>query len=461
MHRQAVAGVDSSTQQTKLVVVVARSGELIRTSARPHPDGTEIDAEHWWQALEAADANRPEDADALSITAQQHTTIFLDEHGDPARNAILWNDLRAADSADALVDELGVDAWLDRAGLVPDSAHPVSKLRWLTDHEPETAARVESALLPHDWLTWRVLDRAHPPTTDRSDASTTGYWSATTGAYDAGLLRHAFGRELRVPALVGPGEPAGVTGNGLVVGSGSGDNPATHFSLDTAIGDVVISVGTSATVSMRTDAPARDRNGVVDTMADVRSGFIPMVTMLNGARVLTSTAQMLGVSLTELDALAGSGTPDAAGIIALPFLDGERNPRRPVSDGTLFGISRASLTPNNIARAAMLGLGCATANAVDALVRECGPARRIFLVGGGSRSATLCQIFADLLQRPVLVPQDREHAAFGAARQAAWALLGDLPQWPELPTREIQPVAGRPSAWVAHTRANYNARLTR
>ena len=45
-----VAGVDSSTQSTKVVVCDAGTGEVLRTARAGHPDGTEVDPRHWWSA---------------------------------------------------------------------------------------------------------------------------------------------------------------------------------------------------------------------------------------------------------------------------------------------------------------------------------------------------------------------------------------------------------------------------
>ncbi|MCW4457727.1 FGGY-family carbohydrate kinase [Microbacterium sp. MPKO10] len=458
MSRLAVAGVDSSTQQTKLIVVDALSGELLRSSALPHPDGTDIDPEQWWFAFDGVGGTQLDAVAALSIAAQQHTAIFLDAHGQPVRNAILWNDLRAMASADELVAEIGADVWLERTGLIPDSAHPVSKLRWLSTHHPELADRVEWTLMPHDWLTWRVHGQENQPTTDRSDASATGYWSPLNNEYHDDLLTHSFGRRIHLPDIVGPGHAVGKTPAGTLIGAGCGDNAATHLALNTCPGDVVISVGTSTTVSMRTTRIAYDRHGYIDTMGDARDGFIPIVAMLNGARLFTAMARLLGASLGQFDALAASARPDAGGITLLPFLDGERNPRRPKSDGMFSDVNRSALTPQNLARAAMLGIGCATANALDAIRVECGPARRVFLVGGGSRSQTFRQVLADLSKTPIRVPADREHAAYGAARQAAWTLLGSNPAWAECPTDVIAP---SDAPWVSSVRAAYDAHLSR
>jgi xylulokinase len=227
------------------------------------------------------------------------------------------------------------------------------------------------------------------------------------------------------------------------VAAGCGDNAATHLALDTQPGDVVVSIGTSSTVSMRTLVATRDRRGCVDIMADSRGGFIPIVAMLNGARVMTATARMLGLTLEQFDQLAQDGDPAAHGVVFTPFLDGERNPRAPRAGGRIAGLSRAAMTPETIARASVLGLACAVAGALGALARLYGEPRRIYLVGGGARSAALRQSITDLSGYLTQWPEHREHAAFGAARQAAWALSGEPPHWPALRRAEIAPATRR------------------
>ncbi|MGB3375886.1 MAG: FGGY family carbohydrate kinase, partial [Microbacterium sp.] len=450
MSPTLVAGVDSSTQQTKLVVLDLARGALVHSSALPHPDGTEIDPIHWWSALHGSGGAEPHGAAAMSIAAQQHTTIFLDENGESVRPALLWNDLRASESARHLREELGDETWLESTGLLPDSAHAVSKLRWVAEHEPENAARIASVLLPHDWLTWGVLGRRGAPVTDRSDASATGFWSPQTEQFRADLVTRAVGHAVRTPAVLPLSGVAGETSSGTLVASGCGDNGATHVALDTAPGDVVISIGTSATVSMRTLHPVQDPTGIVDTMADPRSGFIPIVAMLNGARVMLSTARMLSVSLERLDDLASSGAPDANGALLIPYLDGERNPPVDAPSGMLTGLSRRSMTAADIARATVLGLGCAISEAFDVVECTGMTPGRVFLVGGGARAACVRQVVADLLDRPVEWPTHREHAAYGAARQAAWALIGEAPDWSALPCLTVHPASDR--GWVREVR---------
>ena len=96
-----VAGVDSSTQSCKVLVHDADTGAVVRSGSAPHPSGTAVDPEAWWQALQSAidAAGGIEDVAALSVGAQQHGMVCLDEHGGVVREALLWNDLRSAPAA--------------------------------------------------------------------------------------------------------------------------------------------------------------------------------------------------------------------------------------------------------------------------------------------------------------------------------------------------------------------------
>ena len=150
-----VAGVDSSTQSVKVVVRDAHTGALVREGRATHPDGTEVHPDHWWTALTQASDGLLDDVEAMSIAAQQHGMVTLDEAGEIVRPALLWNDTRSAqDAADLVAEWGGPQAWADAVGSVPVASFTISKVRWLARNEPELAARVARVLLPHDWLTW-------------------------------------------------------------------------------------------------------------------------------------------------------------------------------------------------------------------------------------------------------------------------------------------------------------------
>ncbi len=430
--RRVVAGVDSSTQSTKVVLCDADTGEVLALSRAPHPDGTEIHPRHWAAALDEAGAGVLDGIAAIGVAAQQHGMVALDESGEVVRPALLWNDVRSAGAAEELTAELGGPAaWAEAVGLVPVASFTVTKLRWLAQHEPDLAARVHRVVLPHDWLTTRLM--ASPAyVTDRGDASGTGYWSPSEGRYREDLLTLAFGRSVEVPEVLGPSDVAGETPAGALIAPGTGDNMGAALGLGAESGDVIVSVGTSGTAFAVSPTPTSDPTGTVAGFADATGRFLPLVATLNAARVLTATAALLRVDLDELDRLALAAEPGAGGLVLLPYLDGERTPNLPEASGTLIGLRRANMTPENLARAAVEGLLCSLAEGVDA-VRACGvELRRAILIGGGARSSALQALAPTVLGLPVCIPPPGEYVALGAARQAAWVASGSdaPPDWP-------------------------------
>lgn len=448
-----VAGVDSSTQSCKVAIVDAATGAVVRLGRAPHPPGTSVDPAAWWQALGAAivDAGGLDDVAALSVGGQQHGMVALDAEGRVVRDALLWNDTRSAGAARALRDEVGDAQYAERTGLVPVASFTATKLRWVRDAEPENAARIAAVALPHDWLTWRlagygpadespqgpVLDAL---TTDRSDASGTGYWSAATGEYDRQLLVRALGHDVIVPRVVAPSEQAGVTAAqagipaGIPLGAGAGDNAAAALGLGAAVGDVVVSIGTSGTVFAVTDTPPIDASGAVAGFADASGAYLPLVATLNAAQVVDTTADLLGVDHTSFGALALSAEPGAGGAVLVPYFSGERTPDLPDASASFIGLTLSSTTRENIARASIEGMLCGLADGLEAIVRvgafsHGAHTRRLLLIGGGAKLEATRRIAAQVFGLPVTVPPPAEYVALGAAAQAAWMLSGTRPAW--------------------------------
>jgi xylulokinase len=237
----------------------------------------------------------------------------------------------------------------------PVASLTVTKLRWLAEHEPDRAARVTRVLLPHDWLTWQLGNRNVQPTTDRGDASGTGYWSPTTGKYRVDILEHAFGRILELPRVADPREIVGERADGAVLAPGTEDNMGAALGLGAHPGDVVVSIGTSGTVFAVSETLTADATGTIAGFADATGRFLPLVCTLNAARVLAAGARMLDVDLDVFSNLALSAPSGAGGLVLLPYLDGERTPNLPEVAGTLHGMRRDNLTPACLARAVIEG----------------------------------------------------------------------------------------------------------
>ncbi len=446
-----VAGVDSSTQSCKVVIVEASTGRVVREGRASHPDGTAVDPAHWWSALQSAlaEAGGLADVAAISVGGQQHGMVALDADGRVIRDALLWNDTRSAQAASDLVAELGAQRWAAATGSVPVASYTVTKLRWLRDAEPDNAARVAAVALPHDWLSWRLAGcgpvgesplgpQLDALGTDRSDASGTGYFNPVTNDYDRDLLIAALGHDCVVPRVLGPSDTMGVVHpsladgvDGVRIGPGAGDNAGAALGLGMVAGDVAISLGTSGVVSAVSDTPSHDGSGLVSGFADATGRYLPLACTLNASRILDAARAVLGVTYAELDALALSAPSGADGLVLVPYLEGERTPNLPDATGSLLGLRLANQTPAHVARAYVEGMLCGLADGLAAMEAQGLRAERVLLIGGGAKSAAVRAIAAGIFGVEVVVPAAAEYVALGAARQAAWVALGEAepPTW--------------------------------
>lgn len=451
-----VAGVDCSTQSTKVVVVDADSGETVATGRAGHEvtgtDGArETDPEVWWRALGDALAQTAvaKQVDAIAIAGQQHGLVVLDEGGTPLRAAMLWNDVRAADDAARLRGELGDAAgWAERLGVVPVASFTVAKWAWLRRTEAQVAAAARRVRLPHDFLTERLTGRG---TTDRGDASGTGWWSTRSEAYDhdvLGLPTVELDRGL-LPEVLGPTDVAGeVTSTaatalglrpGVVVGPGTGDNMGAALGLGLRAGEPVLSLGTSGTAYAVSDERTVDPTGTVAGFADAAGRYLPLAATLNCTLAVDRFAALLGLDRED--------AADAATCVVLPYLDGERTPDLPTAAGSITGL-RHDTSPAEVLRAAYEGAALSLLDALEAIdARSSGlaPDAPVTVIGGGARGDTWLQVIADLCGRPVATTDRQELVAIGAAVQAA-AVARDAD------------LASVTESWSAHTTLRHQRR---
>ena len=438
MANQLIAGVDSSTQSVKIVIRRADTGELVRQGRASHPDGTEVDPAHWKSALDTAiaDAGGIDDVAAISIGGQQHGMVALDGAGEVIRPALLWNDTRSAEQATSLNSEMGGNqAMADAVGSVLVASFTASKVRWMAENEKANADRLHAIALPHDWLSWQLQGGKDFSKlfTDRSDASGTGYFDPTSSTYRRDILAKALlsDREIYIPTIIAPSTFGGVTTAGIPIAAGAGDNAGAALGVQAQPGDVVISLGTSGTAFAVSTTPTHDPSGAVAGFADASGRYLPLVCTLNAARIFDAATTILGKSHDEVGALALTSVPGAHGLTLLPYFEGERTPNRPNATGVFSGMTIANSNPADIARAMIEGMLSGLADAVQSLVDLGVDIKRVLIIGGAAKNPAVGQIASALFGRPVVIPPAGEYVADGAAKQAAWALLGGdtAPVW--------------------------------
>ncbi|RFT24143.1 xylulose kinase, partial [Gardnerella vaginalis] len=168
--------------------------------------------------------------------------------------------------------ENGKLKWAKSVGSVPVASLTITKLRWMNREEPDNLKRTAAIALPHDWLTWVLKDGKdiNTLTTDRSEASGTGYFSSEDNEYKRSIISMAagydFASKVVLPRVVGPHECIGesnICGVNMKIGPGAGDNAAAALGLGLKPGEVVLSIGTSGVVSLVSKVPIHDSKGYV------------------------------------------------------------------------------------------------------------------------------------------------------------------------------------------------------
>ena len=438
-------GIDAGTQSLKVLaydpaarqVVAQQSRSLALDSA---DDGSrEQDAGSWVQVLQECICGLPDAVRArvsgLAVSGQQHGFVPLAADDSVLAPVKLWCDTSSTAQCDAItVAAGGEQACITAAGNPLRVGYTASKLPWTKQHRPQAYAALDGIALPHDYLNlWLTGQRFM----ECGDASGTGWLDVRTRQWSPAMLAATDpDRDLAalLPPLVAPDTtyallPAVADALGLPdgvrVAVGGGDNMMAAIGTGAVReGRLSMSLGTSGTLFAWSASAKVDPQGRWAAFCASDGGWLPLVCTMNCTVATNQVAALLGLQRDEAEALLQASAPGAAGLVLLPFFNGERSPDLPLAKGALHGMDLHNLSPANLYRAAMEGASYSLKLGYDAM-REAGlHGARVVLTGGGANSAAWRQLIADLFALPVEVPLQTEGAAFGAALQAVWACDG-------------------------------------
>ncbi len=433
-----VLGAAFGPHTTLVEVRDADTGALRATGQQRHraDRSTDDDPAAWWRSLVAAvSQTREREIAAISISGSHPGLVLLDGAGAVLRPRQPWQLADTAEHASRLRTTLGADRWARRAGAVPDANGVVARLAWLRGADPDTFGRIGAALLPHDWLTYRLTGRS---VTDRGSASLTGAWSPENEDWLFDVLRELAPRGARgwwrerLPRVLGPSERAdwldapvydllGLRGR-PIVGPGTGADMATALALGLRPGRVGVSLGASTTALAALERPIIDPSGAVRSHADATGGHLAVVHAGDGGDLLDAVRELLDVDLAALLDLAAGADPLASGLTIVPEA---RVGAGAVVTGLGLGVSRGDL-----ARAALDGIACAALDSLEVVVRAGGSwdtGEALRLAAPADRARFVAQLLADLSGRPVRATSGSSLAATGACIQAAAVLSGASP----------------------------------
>lgn len=438
-------GVDCGTQSTKVVVVDVERGAILGEASRPHrldegENGRREQAPSEWlaalkgaffSALERAGISA-EQVRGIGISGQQHGMVALDADGAPVYPAKLWCDTETSAQNSDLVARLGGEAGcLEKLGLVLQTGYTASKIAWLREHQPDAYRRIDSLLLPHDYLNfWLTGERV----TEAGDASGTGYFDTRTRRWQLDVFAEIapeLDPQRVLPRLLEAYEPAGVVrslaarelglGDDVVVSSGGGDNMLGAIGTGNITpGLITLSLGTSGTVCAYSPEPVICDNAMVANFCSSTGGWLPLICTMNVTSATTRIRELFGFDLAAFSEQVASARVGAEGVTVLPFFNGERVPMLPEASADFLGLTSLNTTQANLCRAVVEGATFGLRYGLELLGDLTAGASQIRLIGGGANSPIWRQMVADITGTEVICPEITDAAALGAAIQAAW-----------------------------------------
>ncbi|HDZ47249.1 hypothetical protein LCGC14_0027580 [marine sediment metagenome] len=438
-------GVDCGTQSTKVVVVDVERGVILAEASCPHrldegENGRREQAPaEWLAALKGAFFATLDKAGVLAsqvrgigVSGQQHGMVALDADGAPVYPAKLWCDTETSTQNAGLVARLGGEAGcLEKLGLVLQTGYTASKVAWLREQHPNAYQRIESLLLPHDYLNyWLTGERV----TEAGDASGTGYFDTRQRCWQLEVFAE-IAPELDpkrvLPRLLEAHEPVGVVrpavarelglGDKVVVSSGGGDNMLGAIGTGNITpGLITLSLGTSGTVCAYSATPVECDSAMVANFCSSTGGWLPLICTMNVTSATTRVRELFGLDLAAFSEKVASAPIGAQGVTVLPFFNGERVPMLPDASADFLGLTSLNTTQANLCRAVVEGATFGLRYGLELLGDLTAGASQIRLIGGGANSPVWRQMVADITGTQVICPEITDAAALGAAIQAAW-----------------------------------------
>ncbi|MFD2719636.1 xylulokinase [Hymenobacter monticola] len=442
-------GYDLGSSSIKAALLDSATGRCVASATSPaggrelgmdvpQPGWAEQHPERWWQEVVAATQLlrrhfpfAPGEVAAIGITYQMHGLVLVDKEGQVLRPAIIWCDSRAVDLGNQAFSDLG-EAYCLENFLNSPGNFTASKLKWVRENEPQVYARIHKALLPGDYLAYRLTGELQTTVSGLSEGV---FWNFKRQAVAQELLDYYSLDAALLPTVV---DTFAVQGRlhaeasqalGLAAGTPisyrAGDQPNNAFSLNVLnAGEVAATAGTSGVVYGINETLTADPRSRVNSFVHVNSTHAQpkngVLLCLNGTGILNSWLRRLVGELPydELNQLAAQAPVGAAGLRFLPFGNGAERvlENRPSAAG-LHGLQFNVHGREHVIRAAQEGIVYALTYGLD-IMRDMGV--RAQRVRAGHANMFLSPVFREAFVNAgnlTLELYDTD-AAQGAARAA-------------------------------------------
>lgn len=440
-------GIDIGTTATKGVLLDSARG-LVAEAERPvvlhadRPGWAEEEVGEWWTNLGSLSRELVDGREigAIGVSGMVPTVILHDADGRPVRRSIQQNDARAGIEIEELRIRLAGARILERTGSSITQQSVAPTLMWLQSHEPEAWARTQTVAGSYDTIV-RMLT---------GERSIEANWALESGLFDiethdwAPDVLEAAGLDLDLlPPIRRPEEVVGVlteaaaAETGLRVGTPVVAGSADHVGSAFAAGlvrerDLLVKLGGAGDILLTTAEPIIDERLYLDYHL-VPGLYLPNGCMATSGSFIRWFQATLagGASLDQLDEEAAAVAPGAGGVVALPYMLGEKTPiHDPDARGAFIGLTLAT-ERGHLFRAVLEGIAFGFRHHLDVFAELGQVPRRVRVTNGGARSRLWKQITADVIGLPLETLRSHPGSALAAAFVAGMG-VGEFTSWGEI-----------------------------
>jgi xylulokinase len=439
-------GLDVGTSSVK-AALFDRRGRTVAAASEPlairvpQPGWAEQNPTDWWKAATRAirraigSGRTARRVEAIGLSGQMHSSVFLDRAGKVIRPALLWCDGRTTAQCRQIAARVDDDLLRDWVANPPLEGFTLPKILWLREMEPEAFERLAKVLLPKDYLRMQLSGTL---ATEPSDASGTLLFDVANRRWSFDMLAAMNLPAQLLPDVGGSAEvlstvsaraaaATGLTEGTPIVGGGA-DNACGAVGVGAvAPGAVVASWGTSGTVLCPTAAPKIDPLMRAHTFCHaVPDTWYVMGVMLTAGAAFAWHRRELAPELAKKKDAAELLNREAAripigaqGLTFLPYLQGERTPHRDAeARGAFVGLSLAH-TRAHLTRAVLEGICFGLRDSLEIIAALGLAVPEVMITGGGASAPFVRQLQADVYGTPVVPVDQGEGPALGAALLAA------------------------------------------
>jgi xylulokinase len=423
-------------------------GRIIATSSETYStlykEGciAEQDPDTWWDAVAKTSRRvleRVETNQVLAVSFSGHMMgcLPVNHEGTPLHPSLIHADTRSKYLEEKIFSVVDERTLYQITGNRINSHYPLLKMLWLKENRPDIYKKTAYVLQAKDYLIFKMTGNLG--VTDYSDASLSGMFNLQKRSWEDTLIRELALDNSKLPKILPSSTVVGrvtaeaarathlLEGTPVILGGGDGAC-ATLGAGAYREGDTYIYFGTTAWVSRVVSEPLIDPEMRVFTLCDLNEHYYNTLgTMQTAGAAYQWAVEQLGKYELEsaknmdenvfslLEKELEKVPMGSRGLIFHPYLLGERSPIwNHDARGTFFGL-HLSHTRFDMIRAVLEGISYALASIAEVLEQE-KKIDHIQAIGGGMKSKVLREILANVLQKPIQIPQmSGEATSLGAA----------------------------------------------